>query len=182
MAEQGSQGFFSPFLRNRRVQSAVAHLRGDVLDVGCGAGCLAAFVPANRYVGVDINEDALRQAKQTFPDHVFASVLPDDRRFDTVVALAVIEHVKQPQLFLQILADKLTQGGQIVLTTPHPSFRRVHDLGALLGLFSRDASEEHETFLNSRDVAAHSQAPGLTVRVSRRFLFGANQLFVLARP
>jgi 2-polyprenyl-3-methyl-5-hydroxy-6-metoxy-1,4-benzoquinol methylase len=182
MADQGSQGVFSPFLRKQRIAAAAPHLRGNVLDIGCGGGQLARLVPASRYVGLDISVEALDQARRAYPDHEFVTAIPSGRRFDTIAALAVIEHVKQPHSFLGTLADLLNEDGQIVLTTPHPAFRKVHDFGAMLGLFSRDASEEHEAFLNHQDIAAYSRRSGLVLKVSRRFLGGANQLFVLAGP
>jgi 2-polyprenyl-3-methyl-5-hydroxy-6-metoxy-1,4-benzoquinol methylase len=181
MAEQGSQGLLSRFLREKRSLAAVPYLRGNVLDVGCGGGFLAQFVSPERYVGFDVSGDALEAARRAWPSHVFTDQMPSHRQFDTVVALAVIEHVKNPEEFLFTVSAGLTPEGRIVLTTPHPHFRKVHDIGAMLGLFSRDAAEEHESFLDDREIRRRSRAPGLEVAVSRRFLLGANQLFVLAK-
>ena len=182
MAEQGSQGVFSSLLRDARTSKAVGHLRGEVLDIGCGAGQVATKVAAGLYVGVDINPQALAIARRRFPQHMFVTEIPDGRMFDTVVALAVIEHVKQPQDFLRRLGKSLKPGGRFVFTTPHPSFRRVHTIGALIGLFSRDASEEHERFLDQRDFRKFASDLNLNLSVSERFLLGANQLFVLEKP
>jgi 2-polyprenyl-3-methyl-5-hydroxy-6-metoxy-1,4-benzoquinol methylase len=181
MAEQGSQGVFSGFLRWMRTAKAIPHLRGDVLDIGCGAGQVSEKLAPGAYVGVDINEEALQMARRRFPQHTFTTVIPHAKEFDTVVALAVIEHVKKPEDFLRDLGKHLKPGGRFVLTTPHPAFRSIHDAGASIGLFSHDASEEHETFLEQRDFELFARNLQLKLCVSERFLMGANQLFVLER-
>ncbi len=93
----------------------------------------------------------------------------------------MIEHMKEPEELLRRFRTLLADGGRLVLTTPHPSFRWVHDCGARLGLFSREASEEHETFFDDETLRDTGRRAGWIVAESRRFLLGANQLFVLTR-
>jgi len=182
MADQGAEGLFSAFLRRRRVEAAVPHLRGRVLDYGCASGVLADFVDPSDYLGVDIDPEVVELARRRHPRHAFdLAGEPICGRFDTIVSLAVIEHVENPAGFLAGAAALLAPGGSIVLTTPHPRFRGVHDLGARLGLFSRAASEEHQKLLDGRAMRRLAFACGLDITGYRRFLFGANQLFVL-RP
>jgi hypothetical protein len=71
--------------------------------------------------------------------------------------------------------------GRIVLTTPHPSFEWVHTLGARLGLFSQEAHEDHEHLIDAAGIAELAGRMSLRVVKAKRFLLGANQLFVLAR-
>ena len=114
-------GLLSPYLRNRRLAMARPLLTGRVLDVGCAEGHLAESVPADRYVGVDLDPDILVEARAAHPDHVFMGLdqLDEGERFDTVVALAVIEHVPDPEGWLRRWAGMLEPGGQVVLTTPY---------------------------------------------------------------
>ena len=44
MADQGTEGILSPYLRRKRIQAATPYLKGGVLDVGCGGGVLATLV------------------------------------------------------------------------------------------------------------------------------------------
>ena len=74
----------------------------------------------------------------------------------------------------------LTRGdsnSRIIVTTPHPSGRSVHEFGAKIGLFSSHAAEEHHALLN-REALAKIAPPGWTMRNYRRFLGGFNQIAV----
>jgi 2-polyprenyl-3-methyl-5-hydroxy-6-metoxy-1,4-benzoquinol methylase len=108
MSDQVSQGLLSPFVRKQRLKAAEPYLKGKVLDVGCGSGALAGLIPTNRYLGVDIDEESLAQARQEYPQHCFQTMLPPpDPIFNTVVSLAVIEHVPNPATFLKDMAKVL---------------------------------------------------------------------------
>ena len=159
-------------------------MRGKVLDVGCGGGALAALIAPANYLGVDVDEDVLATARRIHPHHRFSASLPTTGdAFDTVVALAVIEHVDRPASFLRMLESFLhpSPESRIVLTTPHPLLGWVHTMGASVGVFSRHSSEEHKDLLGRRRLAATAADSGLRVMLYRRFLLGANQLAVLRR-
>jgi 2-polyprenyl-3-methyl-5-hydroxy-6-metoxy-1,4-benzoquinol methylase len=185
MADQGTEGLLSPFLRWRRIAAAKPILQGRVLDVGCGSGALAGLLPPESYVGVEIDAHSLEVAKQNFPRHSFLSSLPaKDEKFDTIAALAVIEHVPDPASFLADLAARLAPGREscIVCTTPSPSMDWIHSLGARLGLFSRHAHEEHETLLGQSELKTVATKANLGLGSYRKFLLGANQLVVFQFP
>jgi len=184
MADQGAEGLLSPFLRNRRIAAARPYLEGRVLDFGCGTGTLATWVAPNRYLGIDIDAESLRRARAGFPQHRFLAALPEPtERFDSVIALAVIEHVADPVALLRRLSGHLseTKIARLVLTTPHPSVDWIHHVGATIGLFSRHASEEHEKLMDLVALKEAGTTAGLTLFSYRRFLFGANQRFVFRR-
>ena len=85
----------------------------------------------------------------------------------------------QPGAWLKKMQERVRVGGRIVLTTPRPSFRWAHELGARLKLFSREAAEEHQALLDYQAVEALSAEVGLHIAHYRPFLLGCNQLFVL---
>lgn len=184
MADQGTEGLFSPYLRRQRIKAVCPFLYGKVLDMGCGSGALASLVPAENYFGVDIDEKSLTKARQLYPQHHFQMSLPLVQPvFDTVVSLAVIEHVINPKKFISDLAAYLAPSSKshILITTPHPSMDWIHTIGASIGLFSRHASEEHEQLLSRIQLKSLAEANGLHVVLYRKFLFGANQLAILMR-
>ena len=180
MADQGNEGILSPWLRRMRVNTARPYLRGRVLDVGCGSGALASMIESTSYVGVEIDRESLDKAKLSYPSHIFCEALTDNsERFDTVVSLAVIEHVSNPARFLGDLARYLRGSeSRLVITTPHPSMNWVHDAGAAIGLFSKHANEEHEELLDRTKLEVAGRCAGLSLLVYKRFLFGANQIAV----
>lgn len=185
MADQIS-GLLSPWLRAQRIAAARPYLSGRVLDFGCGTGELVHHIGRERYVGLDIDEPSLAEARRRFPEVPFLRELEPSMGelqalgpFDTIVGLAVIEHLPEPARVLERLRTLLSPTGQIVLTTPHPLFEVVHRAGATLGLFSREAKEEHEQLLDRQALEAMAAQAGLFLACYRRFLFGANQLALL---
>jgi hypothetical protein len=103
--------------------------------------------------------------------------------FDTIVALAVIEHDSDPGAFLGELCLRLSDSQEpaIVITTPHPYFETFHRWGAAVGLFSRSACEEHSEMLDSAKLEEMGKRVGLQVTRYERFLMGANQLVIYKR-
>ena len=186
MADQVS-GWLSPLLRRRRQDAATPWLKGRVLDVGCGSGTLAGALAPERYLGLDVDAESIARARLQQPNHRFVHVAPSagwgdlarGNGFDTVVMLAVIEHVPDPTDLLRRAAASLTPDGRIVATVPEPAFEWAHGLGARLGLLSPEASEEHEAPIGRQRMQSLAEVVGLRVVHFRRFLCGANQLFVL---
>ena len=181
MSDQGNQGLLSPYLRQRRMRAVQPWLLGAVLDVGCGSGALAAYCAEDTYCGYDIDAQSLAIARAQHSRHRFVDALPSNRTFDTVVSLAVIEHCKDPAEFLRMLTALTASGGRIAVTTPHPAFEFFHDFGSRIGIFSHDASEEHEVLLDHDALRELAATQGLRIVCYQRFLFGANQLIVMER-
>ena len=182
-------GLLSPFLREKRIRMAVPFLDGYVLDYGCGTGALAKHVSSSNYLGIDIDEESIKAAKENFPEHSFILIDKGDlkkikkfrEKFDTIVALAVIEHVKDPALFLSELSFYLDKSGKIVLTTPHPIGRIVYEVGAFGGVFSRHAADDHQKMLGKKDLLKSVRNSKLSMMLYKRFLFFLNQLAIIEK-
>lgn len=178
-------GLLSPFLRSRRISAARPYLKGQILDYGCGIGLVCELVPQNSYVGVDIDQKVINLAREAYPAAKFFTpsdfAKQDQLEFDTIIGLAIIEHVDDPQEFLKSLSKRLKAGGRIVLTTPHPSLEWLLSVGGNVGLFSKASHEEHNVLLDRKLVNALANGANLQLFVYKRFLLGANQLIVLSR-
>jgi 2-polyprenyl-3-methyl-5-hydroxy-6-metoxy-1,4-benzoquinol methylase len=172
-------GLLTGYLARRRYAAARPHLRGRVLDVACASGALTEWCQPDSYIGVDIDERSIEIARERYPKFRFETELPFEETFDTIAVLALIEHLTKPAEFLIDLQPMLRPDGLIVLTTPHPRLEWAHDLGAKVHLFSREAQEEHETLIDRRRMDQLALDAGLEVFHFDRFLFGANQLFLL---
>jgi 2-polyprenyl-3-methyl-5-hydroxy-6-metoxy-1,4-benzoquinol methylase len=180
MGAEERGGRLSPWLSQRRMRVSRDFLRGRVLDFGCNDGALLAYCPQDRYVGLDIAENGLARARAAHPGVRFVTEVGPDERFDTIAALAMIEHVADPRGLLARFAGMLAPGGRIVLTTPHPRMEWAHTVGARLRIFSSEAHDEHEDLLDRARMQRLAESAGLRIELYKRFLFGANQLFVLA--
>lgn len=178
----------SAFLLQRRLAAVTPFLRGDVLDLGCGGADIAARLrPDQAYVGVDWRAALIDQLRARWPRHTFyqrdfdTQPLALPRRFDTVVMLAVIEHLSQPDHLFAQLCAVLQPGGQVVMTSPSAWGNWLHGWGARVGLFSREAAREHNLIF-SRDLLADRVRPhGMALAHYSTFGAGGNQLFV-CRP
>ena len=97
------------------------------LDVGCGAGLLAE--PLARLGAKVTAVDAAPELIDVAKDHAVGQGLAIDYRaadvesvkgkFDLVTSMEVIEHVADPQDFVDCLAARLAEGGLLILSTPN---------------------------------------------------------------
>jgi 2-polyprenyl-6-hydroxyphenyl methylase/3-demethylubiquinone-9 3-methyltransferase len=97
------------------------------LDVGCGAGLLTeplARLGAN-VTGIDAAPEVIAVARDHAAgqgleiDYRNAAVEEIDGQFDLITSLEVIEHVADPQEFLQAIAKRLAPDGLLILSTPN---------------------------------------------------------------
>ena len=97
------------------------------LDVGCGAGLLAE--PLARLGAKVTAVDAAPELIEVAKAHAQGQGLAIDYRavgvedlggqFDLVASMEVIEHVADPQAFIDDLAARLAPGGLMILSTPN---------------------------------------------------------------
>ena len=113
-------GFYAKYADTLRPASAGAR----VLDVGCGVGQVVARLTEAGYEahGVDVSEPNIQRAR-AFSDRCQlynGKKLPfPDRFFASVGALNVLEHVDEPEAFIQEMVRVTQIGGRIVLSSPN---------------------------------------------------------------
>jgi SAM-dependent methyltransferase len=108
---------------------------GDVLEIGAGIGNLTEFLlpSAKQYLALDTEEGHLRTIEQrlgAYPnlktllaDAAKAPTLLELRsRFDTVVALNVLEHIPDDEAALRNIRDALRPKGTAVILVPQGKF------------------------------------------------------------
>jgi 2-polyprenyl-3-methyl-5-hydroxy-6-metoxy-1,4-benzoquinol methylase len=120
--------------------------KGKMLDVGCGLGHFCRYLRAKcvdaEIWGIDFSPWAIRHAKK-LAEQIGAKIqfvvgealdLPfQDNFFDIVVAMEILEHLSEPEKFMEEAKRVLKPGGRIFFTTPWR------------GLLAKDGlhSEEH---------------------------------------
>lgn len=161
------------------------YIRGAVLDLGCNCGDILPWLePGQDYVGVDSSEAiaAWWRAHRPGVEYHLRNLEVDDldlgRRFDTVLMLAVLEHLAQPDHLLRQITQALEFNGRLVITAPSPLGDTIHHYGARLGIFSEAAAEEHKTRVAAQYLHELMPQHGLKVTLYRPFLLGGNQLCV----
>jgi len=98
-------------------------LTGDtLLEVGCGYGYLLDEARAyfDRRVGTEFSLDGAEIARATGAEVFVGGIeqISAERKFDTVLAVQVIEHVYQPLAFVKQLINHTLPGGHIIIATP----------------------------------------------------------------
>jgi len=176
---------FTPFLQKQRFAIIQPYLTGDVLDLGCGLAIISELLgPDQRYVGVEGPPGFLEWLQTHRSQHSFyqrdldVQPLNLGQQFDTILLIAVIEHLKNPGFLLGQIPVHLKTGGQLVATTPSPAGDRIHQIGARLGLFSKEAMHEHETIFTRNSLNSLAEENGLELIHYQKFLMGGNQLFL----
>jgi SAM-dependent methyltransferase len=104
------------------------HLRGRILEVGIGHGHYSALLGSyGEYLGIDLNETSVVQARTDFPARRFAACDILDRAqlravvggdVDTIVSINVLEHIEEDSTAITNLVDILKPGGSLLLSVP----------------------------------------------------------------
>ncbi|MGI8937147.1 MAG: class I SAM-dependent methyltransferase [Iamia sp.] len=173
------------FIQRLRIAAALEHLpaNGHVLDVGCGDG--AFFRQGSSKVASGVGIDVLAPQEEwvfgpferrtgSFPEKV-----GDGERFDAVVMLAVVEHLRDHELarWASAVPEVVEPGGKLIITTPSPVVDRILDAGIKLRLLDGMEAHQHHGF-DPRQVPDLFTGPTLHLEHRRRFELGLNHLFV----
>lgn len=183
-------GLLSPLLRRWRANAVKKYLKklrnSRVLDLGCGNSFVLSIIDkSNRYLGVDFClEDNLYVNKKN--DLVQLANLDLNTQFkkikgtyDVVLSLAVFEHLEMSDYIIKNVIQKIKKGGLLLVTTPSPPAKKVHNIGSRLLLFGRLANKEHKKLFNKEQLSMFFG--DLKLIGYKRFEFGLNQLFVFKK-
>lgn len=151
-------------LQYYRFNKAKPFLLGDVLDFGGNEGELKTLVKG-RYLAVNYDHFVMVNAY-----------------FDTIVCLAVIEHMTVLEVYEIFYKFKniLNQGGRIILTTPTRIAKPMLELMALLGIIDKINLSEHKHYWNKKEIYTLAEKSGLIIKKYKKFQLGFNQLAILS--
>jgi len=122
--EEKSENYFGT--TRPEIEAVLPEQCGRVLEIGCGAGGVMAWLKQKRTiarcVGIDLMPHAIERARLVFDEawvaNVETSELPNER-FDLIIALDVLEHLSDPWRMLERLHALLEPGGSVVVSLPH---------------------------------------------------------------
>jgi SAM-dependent methyltransferase len=134
LAEQRFEAPDRSFVGHRDIQTRSAarylfvapHLRGSVLDIGCGRGYGLEIVEGKGLtaVGVDVSLQFLRAARARLATAPLVNASGDglpfaSGSFDSIISFDVIEHIDDDQRFLDEVRRTTRQGAFIAVSSPN---------------------------------------------------------------
>lgn len=167
----------SRWLKRQRVATVAPFLDPPVLDIGCGR-CVALEASPTGYVGIDHNKQCLLQPSRSGVQVVQGTALQlpfRSRSFQTVLLMAVVEHLHNPSACLREATRVLKPRGRVVITTPTPAGDRLHHLLPQFGMTSKHAANEHQSIFSAAALKGLMEDAGLDIELHRFFLLGVNQ-------
>ena len=138
-----------------------------LFDLGCGTGLnVSTFAPDYKIFGSDLSPEALRFCRERNVDGLFSSsadaIALRDESVDVVMALDVLEHVREDLPALRETNRILTPGGKLILTVPAYGFLwSEHD----------EALHHHRRYV-ARELRAKLIASNFEVERSTYFITG----------
>jgi 2-polyprenyl-3-methyl-5-hydroxy-6-metoxy-1,4-benzoquinol methylase len=120
---------FNLLVRTDEKYRAVAPYLGQcVLDLGCGWGGVIPLLSGGvRYVGIDVNPEIINFLRSRYPQYQFYRLnlnkdpLPDlaaYKPFSSIVMLAVIEHLPNPDFVLDQCRNLMDEATLLIIDTP----------------------------------------------------------------
>ena len=179
------RGFLTSFLIRQRYHVVAPYIHGEILDLGCGFSPILRWLsPDQAYIGIEKRLPIYQKLVQEYPSLQFHNLdldkqdLPILKRFDTILMMAIIEHLADPGNILRQIPERLKDGGRLLITTPTPLGSQIHQLGSIFNIFSQTATEEHIEIFTFHTLKPMLQANRLKIIQYKKFLLGGNQLFV----
>lgn len=159
-----SSRFVESFLQKRRFKKVIPYLKGDVLDFGGNEGELLQYMKGGSYTVVNYDHSPM-----------------ENKTFDTIVALAVIEHIDMPDVFaiFNKFKSKLRPGGTIFLTTPTKMAKPVLEFMASINMVDKENIEEHKHYWNKKEIHELAEKNDMTIKKYKKFQLGFNQFAIL---
>ena len=166
-------------LEEERIGAVIPHIRGRLLDVGCGNNRLVKTYGDG--VGVDVYDwGGGSQIVKTSARLPFA-----EDSFDTATLLASLNHIPEREETVEEIGRVLKPGGRLLVTMIDPF---VGYVGHKIWWYSEDKErgmEPGETYgLWNRDIVRLCESKGFSYKLHSRFVYFMNNLhvFELSQP
>ncbi len=139
MAEYKDYGYFNDqpghtffYLQQPLLSLLDKNVNRCILDLGCGNGHLVNYLLEQGFnvYGTDASEKGIEIAKKSNPGRFYLQDLSTGKlpaelqsiNFDTIISTEVIEHLYDPQGFVDFCKDALAGKGEIIISTPYHGY------------------------------------------------------------
>jgi SAM-dependent methyltransferase len=93
-----------------------------VIDFGCGGGFLLAALHVNERIGVEVNDYAVKQARQQGFNRVYKTIDEVPAKCaDVLISNHALEHVENPFHVMEQFLRVLKIHGKVIIVTPYDS-------------------------------------------------------------
>lgn len=155
----------------------------SILDVGCGLGYVSYALHKMRHnvTGLDISNEAITLAKEKYGDYFvcedfFKIGKNNNKKYDVICMLELIEHVENPSLFIKHAMSLLNESGILIITTPNKSFYPRESI------WETDAPPVHITWFSEEGILKLIKRLGYNSRLSSFSLYNLFYGTVYNRP
>ncbi len=175
------------YLQNVRISKTEPFIRegARVLDIGCSGGELFDNISKiSSGVGIDPHvEQKTQRNNYTLLPGYFPDALEDDKKFDAVTMLAVIEHIPMEILKkMSIDIDRhLTPGGRLIITVPDPKVDKILDVLMAIKVIDGMDVDEHYGYDISKTEDIFTGSSSMKLIHHSKFQLGLNNLFVFEK-
>lgn len=175
-----------PIFSHLRLRQAINHIKpgSTVCDIGCGnpSRLLDKIQPIIKHgIGLDLDVPSTKAKNLSYKKIDFENQkLPlKSGSVDTVVLLAVIEHVKNPTKLLSECNRVLQKGGSIILTTPSPESKHILNILSFVKLLYPKMINQHKNYFSLNDLKILLIKTNFQIKKANTFEWGFN-CFALA--
>tara|TARA_Y100000310_G_scaffold205890_1_gene206247 strand:- start:234 stop:809 length:576 start_codon:yes stop_codon:yes gene_type:complete len=180
-------GLFSPYLQKSRFKKIIPYIKGNLLDIGCSTGEILSYLSTNiDYIGIEGNPIYFDNAQTLNPNHKFINLYLNNEnsknldipKIDTILMLAILEHLDKPLEVLKNLKNYLSENSRIIITTPSSYSKYILKVGSALKIFMNEM-HEHKNHFSKKELFSLSEKAGMKVFHHSRFELGMNHLLIL---
>ena len=112
--------------------------KGTILDIGCGYGWMLSLLDKKKWEthGVELNKDCNEIAERNM-FKLYNKLSKVKKKFDVITMIHVIEHLRNPTIYLNNVKKLLKKNGTLIIETPdfdsamarryNLKFRLLHD-------------------------------------------------------
>lgn len=116
------KGYYLVDKQEYREASNFITAENKVLDIGCGIGNFSKLIKSKMYTGLEFNPKAIEIARLNGINVLNESVQSHSKKFknyyDIVCYFQVLEHIEQPDEFIQDSINCLKKGGKLIFAVP----------------------------------------------------------------
>lgn len=137
---------------DRRYRYIAGQVGDSVVDVGCGTGVLANYIPGEKkYLGIDLNERFLKYARKKGRNVMMQNALTFDRysEYDACVIMDLLHHINpRHEEFLERVMRDVRK--RVIICEPFDVTGRSPIMKSIVRLIDSDGTNVTEEWMDKR--------------------------------